>query len=91
MSKSTNLNIRLDSGIKTEAEELFKSLGINMTTAINMFLNQAIKTRSIPFEIKEKRPNRRLMRAIKEAEKIAKDPNAKTYDSLDELFKDLET
>ena len=93
MSKTTNLNIRLDADLKQEADSLFKNMGLNMTTAVNMFLNQAVKSRSIPFEIAEqpRKPNRRLMRAIKEAEKLAKDPNTKKYNDLDELFKDLKS
>ena len=34
---TTNLNIRTDKFIKDQAEEIFKKLGLNMTTAINMF------------------------------------------------------
>jgi len=91
MSKTTNLNIRLDADLKHEADSLFKNLGLNMTTAVNMFLNQAVKSRSIPFEITEqpKIPNRRLIKAMKEAEKVSKDPNAKTYSSMKEVYKDL--
>jgi DNA-damage-inducible protein J len=47
----TNINIRVDSEIKTKAEDVFSSLGLNMTTAINIFLRQAILHRGIPFII----------------------------------------
>lgn len=46
---STNVNIRIDIETKKEAEELFDSLGIKMTTAINIFLKQAIREKGIPF------------------------------------------
>ena len=47
----TNLNIRVDEDIKKQAEELFAELGMNMTTAINVFLRQVIRERGIPFYI----------------------------------------
>jgi DNA-damage-inducible protein J len=50
----TNINIRVDSDIKAQSQSLFENLGLDMTTAINIFLRQALKTRAIPFEISEK-------------------------------------
>ena len=49
---TTNLNIRTEKAIKEQAEEIFNELGLNMTTAINIFLRTAIRERGIPFEIK---------------------------------------
>lgn len=90
ISKQSNLNIRLDSNLKKEAEELFKSLGLNMTSAINVFLTQSVKERKIPFEIKERRPSRKLKRALKEADQIISGKKkSKTYSSVEELFEDL--
>ena len=48
----TNLTIRIDEGIKREAEVLFSRIGLNMSTAINVFFRQAIREQSIPFELK---------------------------------------
>ena len=47
---TTNLNIRIDKAIKDQAEEIFNELGLNMTTAVNMFLRTAIRERGIPLE-----------------------------------------
>ena len=47
---TTNLNIRIDKAIKDQAEEIFNELGLNMTTAVNMFLRTAIREHGIPFE-----------------------------------------
>jgi len=47
----TNINIRVDSEIKSKAHEVFTTLGLDMTTAINIFLRQAIQRRGIPFEV----------------------------------------
>ena len=47
----TNINIRTEKIIKTQAEEIFAEFGLNMTTAINMFLRQTIRDKKIPFEL----------------------------------------
>ena len=49
---TTNLNIRTDKEIKDQAEAIFNELGLNMTTAVNMFLRTAIRENGIPFELK---------------------------------------
>lgn len=49
----TNLNIRVDKQVKEEAEKLFENMGLTMSAAINLFLRQAIRTNSIPFDIKK--------------------------------------
>ena len=54
---TTNLNIRTDKDIKDQAEAIFNELGLNMTTAINMFLRTAIREHGIPFELKLDVPN----------------------------------
>lgn len=52
-----NLNIRTDKDIKDQAEAIFNELGLNMTTAINMFLRTAIREHGIPFDLKLDVPN----------------------------------
>lgn len=47
----TKMTIRMDTNIKQQAQELFAKFGLDMTTAINMFLNQAVMEQSIPFRI----------------------------------------
>jgi DNA-damage-inducible protein J len=47
----SNINIRVDSEVKSQAQDVFASLGLDMTTAINVFLRQAILQRGIPFSI----------------------------------------
>ena len=47
----SQINIRLDETLKTQAEVLFAEMGMNMTTAINLFIRQAIRERAIPFKI----------------------------------------
>lgn len=91
ISSSTNLNIRIDSNLKKDAEDLFKRLGLNMSSAINVFLTQSVREQAIPFEIREDRPNKKLLKALKEAEKMQKHPERyKSYHNLEELMEDLE-
>lgn len=87
---TTNLNVRVDSTLKKEADMLFKDLGLNMSTAINMFLTKCVKTSSIPFNISEPKPSRQLKKALKEADRILKHPEKyKGYHDGDQMFKDI--
>ena len=88
INETTNISVRMDSHLKHEAEELFADLGINMTTALTMFLRQAVRTQGIPFAI-SRLPNAETIAAMKEAELIGRDPNVKGYNNLNELFEDL--
>jgi DNA-damage-inducible protein J len=47
----TNINIRMDEDLKKEAESLFSELGLNMTTAVNIFVRQSLRQGGIPFDI----------------------------------------
>lgn len=54
---ATNINVRVDAILKQEAEALFNDLGLNMSSAMNLFLRSAIMHNGIPFEIKRQIPN----------------------------------
>ena len=49
---TSSMNIRMDNEVKAQAQALFAQFGLDMTTAINMFLRQAIRVRGIPFELR---------------------------------------
>jgi len=51
MAETTNLSIRIDRDLKDEAENVFGALGMNLTTAITVFVRQAVRQKKIPFEI----------------------------------------
>ena len=71
----TNLTIRIDENIKREADTLFNKIGLNMSSAINIFFRQAIREQSIPFELKpyddyyNGENLKRLKRSIAQAER----------------------
>ena len=48
---NTSMNIRMDNDIKKQAQQLFAQLGLDMTTAVNMFLRQSIRQQGIPFAL----------------------------------------
>ena len=77
--------MRTDKAIKDQAEEIFNELGLNMTTAINIFLRTAIREHGIPFELKLEVPNDTTAAAIEEGRKMMKDPSAPRYSSMDAL------
>ena len=48
----TNVTIRMDEGLKKQSEALFEEMGMNMTTAITLFIKTAVRENRIPFEIR---------------------------------------
>lgn len=89
VGKTTNISIRMDSDLKAQADALFSELGMNLTTAFNIFVRQSLREGGIPFEVKLEQPGKETIATILEAERIAKDPSVKGYDDLEELFADL--
>ncbi|MDR1157488.1 MAG: type II toxin-antitoxin system RelB/DinJ family antitoxin [Oscillospiraceae bacterium] len=51
MTETTNLSIRIDRSLKDEADIVFNALGMNLTTAVTIFVRQAVRQKKIPFEI----------------------------------------
>lgn len=83
---TTNINVRVDSALKQEAEALFNDLGLNMSSAINMFLRSAINHDGIPFEVKRSMPNAETRAALEEYEEMSKNPGGyKRYQCFDDM------
>lgn len=82
---STNLNIRTDKAVKDQAEAIFNELGLNMTTAVNMFLKTVIRQNGITLDLRLDVPNETTAAAIEEGRKLMNDPSAPRYSSMDEL------
>ena len=66
-SLTSAINVNVDAKVKEEATAILKDLGLNMSTAINMFLVQVIKKDGIPFEIVNPKPSKDTLRALNEA------------------------
>ena len=82
--------VRIDAKVKKEASELFATLGIDMSTAMNMFLRQCILRGGIPFEIVVPNYKKEVISAMEEGEKLAKDESAERYDSFEAFKKAVE-
>lgn len=85
MANTTNFSVRMDSDIKKQCEAVYGELGINLTTAINVFLRQSLRVGGFPFDVRLKQPNKETI----EAERIARDPSVKRYSDIEEALKAL--
>lgn len=85
-----NINIRTDEDIKAKCESLFESLGMNMSTAINIFLRQSLRANGLPFDVKTDTSNETTLAAFREGDAILADSSVKGYTSIRELRKALE-
>lgn len=84
------INVNVPIEVKEEANVIFNNLGLNMSTAINMFLKKTIYERGIPFDVKEPVPSKELSEALKELEYMEKHPEEyKSYNNIDDLKKAL--
>ena len=88
-NNTTNISIRMDSDLKKKADILFEELGMNITTAFNIFVRQTLREGKIPFDISINTPNMKTVAAMIEAERIAKDSSVQGYKDVDELFDEL--
>ena len=87
--QTANINIRTNSNLKRKADILYKKLGLNMSTAINMFLLESVRTNSLPLSLKLNEPNMDTIKAIKESKEIIKNKNSKGYSNARDLRKAL--
>ena len=85
MNKNTSVTIRLDNKVKEEAQALFAQLGMDMSTAINVFLKQSLLHRGLPFDISLNVPNDITASAIEEGRKLAGDKTAPSFRSIADL------
>lgn len=89
MATTTNFSVRMDRDIKKKCEAMYGELGINLTTAINVFLRQSLRVGGFPFNVRLEQPNKETMAAMLEAEHIARDPSVKRYSDVEEALKAL--
>ena len=83
----TTANISIDAGVKAQAQALFAELGMDLSTAINVFLRQAIRENAIPFEITADIPNVTTKNAI---ENVRQGKNlSREFHTVSELMEDL--
>ena len=85
MSK-TSMSIRLDSEVKEQAQQVFSNLGMDMTTAINIFLRQAIQYQGLPFDVRLDE-NRKLIQVLTDVDQHRN--MSQSFESVSNLMEDL--
>ena len=88
---TTPTQIRVDSEIKKEALTIFSALGLDMSSAVNLFLHQCVLHGGLPFSVEIPQYNKKTLEAMAEAKKISADPNVKGYSTMEELKEALES
>ena len=87
----SNVSFRIDSDLKNQADQLFAALGMNMTTAFNIFLRQSVREGCIPFDITLNTPNTETVAALLEAQQLLKDSSVKRYSNVDDALEELKS
>ena len=67
--KNVNVTFCVDEDLKKQADALFSELGLNLTTACNIFLRQSVREQQIPFQVSMNMPNAVTLAAMDSAEK----------------------
>ena len=85
--KNVNVTLRVDEDLKKQADTLFSELGMNLTTAFNIFLRQSVREQQIPFKVSKNVPNAITLAAMDASEK-GEDLHG-PYDSVADLMEAL--
>ena len=84
MAKNTSINVRTTEEIKRGAEVIFSGLGLNISSAVNLFLKQVINYRGIPFDLRL--PDKETLHAMDDIENSR---NLESADTVEEMFKKI--
>jgi DNA-damage-inducible protein J len=79
----TRLNMRIDETLKVEANQLFNDLGMSLTTAVTIFLEQSVRDRGLPFKPRLENP------ISAEARRDAEGGNVERFSDVEELLVSL--
>ena len=82
---SSTITVRVEDKLKKEAGDVFREIGMDMSTAITIYLKQVVRTNGIPFPVTAEMPNALTLKAIEEAEK----GKMASFSSIDALMEDL--
>lgn len=82
---SSTITVRVEDELKKEANDVFREVGMDMSTAITIYLKQVVRSNGIPFPVSAEMPNALTLKAIKEAEK----GEMVSFSSIDALMEDL--
>ncbi|MCH5351052.1 MAG: type II toxin-antitoxin system RelB/DinJ family antitoxin [Clostridiales bacterium] len=83
-------NITIDAEVKKQAQELFADLGMDLSTAINVFLKKALAEQGIPFEVSREIPNSVTVAALEEFDDVVSNPDKyKRYSSFTDVLNEV--
>lgn len=89
MSK-VSTNISIDAETKAKAQAMLADLGMDLSTAVNVFLRQMLYEGGIPFSITREAPNKITLEAMKESKEMLRAPEKyKKYDNVDSMLEDI--
>ena len=80
------MSIRLDREVKEQAQQVFNHVGMDMTTAINIFLRQAIQYQGLPFDVRLDE-NRKLLQVLTDLDQNRN--MSQSFESVSDLMEDL--
>jgi DNA-damage-inducible protein J len=88
MANSALIQVRVEPQLKSDVDNTLAANGLDIPTAIRIFLTKVQQVGGIPFEVRTY--NAKTIAAMEEANRIAVDPNAKSYGNFDELLADID-
>ena len=83
-------SIRMDADTKKAATELLNDLGLDLSSAVNIFLKQVVLQGGLPFQVKYPQYKQEVLEAREEAKAISHNPETKSYGSFVEALEDME-
>ena len=83
-------SIRMDADTKKAATELLNDLGLDLSSAVNIFLKQVVLQGGLPFQVKYPQYKQEVLEAMEEAKVISHNPETKSYGSFVEALEDME-
>ena len=81
--------VRIDENLKKQASELFAQLGMEMSSAMNIFLRQCVLRGGLPFSVELPQYKPEVIEAMEEAKRISKNPGTKRYNNFSEALEDI--
>ena len=89
MADSTSITLMVDGELARRAQELFSELGLDVGTACTMFLEEAVRTGSMPFEVETGTPNEETLETLRDT--MEGRDLSRRFSDLDELMRELES
>ena len=88
--ESTTLNIRVNSNDKKNFEQFCNNVGMNVSTAVNMFIKAVLREQKLPFEVRSNPFDNQIYQSLKEAEhELEQSSQRYTIDEVSQSMNDI--